>query len=301
MRPTTTTAAADHYRGARNFRQPKVADIEDGAHWLPPPVPPGVMNGAGSCGPGPGGAGRARREPRREASTAAGWDRPARAVRYAHPAARSAAAAPACREGRAAARPAGRRSGYRVWAADRSGCGGDVWTSSGAGKPGPGADSGPNGPGLVEARARQRIARPRQRFRRRGVRTRRSRRRRPVPDDPGCLPAPAAPAAVRRWGTGCRWGRATGTPADPALRQKFSGSMPALLERRVHPRLQDLGGQQVCHHHLEVRPRRRPSDSDAVYLLSVTRMSARSLLRLTSSIGERAQLLEHMVAGSGCR
>lgn len=103
--------ADDHYL-CRQFRQSQAADVEDGAHWLLPPVPSG--NGSSGWVRAPGGA-----------FGGSGIGMPGTA----------GAGSP----GRPALRMPGVGGGP-------SGLGGDGWTSSGAGKSGP-----PNGPTVAPA------------------------------------------------------------------------------------------------------------------------------------------------------
>ncbi|CKT57306.1 Uncharacterised protein [Mycobacterium tuberculosis] len=132
---------SDDNRGPRQLRQPQVADIKDGAQFsLPPvtplpPVPPGLMNGAGNCGPGPGGAGGP--------GAAGGGAGPGAGPRGSVRAPGGASCGigtgvPGTFGGTSPGRPAIGRPGA---GGGPSGFGGDVATSSGAGKSGP-----PNGP-----------------------------------------------------------------------------------------------------------------------------------------------------------
>ena len=104
---------------------------------------------------------------------------------------------------------------------------------------------------LIHARARHRVAGPREEFWRRDIGARRARRHRGSRVIRGALQY-----------RGCRRGCTVGEPGAVGVREaegRQPGAAPevlrvnpALLERGVHPRLQDPVRQQVADHHLEV-------------------------------------------------
>ncbi len=118
---------------------------------------------------------------------------------------------------------------------------------------------------------------------------------RPVRDDPGCPPAPGARAAGRRWGTECRWGRATGTSGSPALRQKFSGSMPRFLKAASTNGCRIWPGSRLCRTTLKYGPDAIASFSDGRNLPTSVNPVAEVVLALDQDVADGAQLLQHVV------
>src|ERR1700739_4902495 len=148
VRPTITTAvpittATRETCGSRRLRMLKIVLI--GCY---PPFPPGVMNGAGSCGPGPGGAAGPGGSPGAKVDGGeVGPAGPSGSVRAPGGAfGGSGTGVPGRSGGGAPGRPA---IGIPGVGGKPSGCGGDVMTSGGASVRADRGDTRPKGPPIL--------------------------------------------------------------------------------------------------------------------------------------------------------
>src|SRR6201998_4737519 len=148
MRPTVSTSdpmitAVRDSRGSRSLWISKIVLI-----GYYPPSPPGVMNGAGSCGPGPGGAAGPGGSPGAKVDGGeVGPAGPSGSVRAPGGAfGGSGTGVPGRSGGGAPGRPA---IGIPGVGGKPSGCGGDVMTSGGASVRADRGDTRPKGPPIL--------------------------------------------------------------------------------------------------------------------------------------------------------